>query len=1281
MKYPYFFILLVILPFELSAQIRPFGKKDKPTPENAPVKVVEGHLSPIVKFKENKNQWSPDIRYRAEIPNGYIFLKDNALVYSFYDNSEAVIPHPAPADYVRPKSPVVKGHNVEVKFLNINTNKTAKFAPQKQSTEVYNYFLGNDEKKWASNVHAYETVYYREIYSNIDLKISGKNKSAKYEFIAQAHADISKIALQYTGTASLKLVNNELEIETTLGKITEKAPYCYQIINKQEVQVQAVFELKGDILQFKFPQGYDANYPLIIDPDLVFSTYSGSTADNWGSTATYDEAGNLYSAGIVFTGNGTSGTGFPTTPGAFQLSFAGGDTDIGILKFNPTGTSLIYATYIGGNDSEFPHSLVVNKNNELIVYGSTSSTNYPTTQTAFDRNLNNNSNGESVTPIGGIDYTNGSDIILTKLNVNGTALIGSTYLGGTGWDGINVSNTFTLKNYGDAFRGEVIVDSLGFIYVASTTNSSNFPTTPNAPQTTLQGGQDGVIVKLKADLTGLVWSTYFGGSSVDAAYSVKLDTLYNIFVCGATRSTNLPNTTGGFKPTSSGGDDGFLAKLTNGGTFLQTTYIGTTQADQVFVLDFDPEGNVYVVGQTFGAYPISPGVYNNGNSGQFIHKISNDLTTSLLSTTIGKADGNPDISPTAFLVNDCGNVYLTGWGSAVGGTTNLSTTGLTTTADAFDSSTDGNDFYIIILEKDFKSRLYATFFGGSSSADHVDGGTSRFDKKGVIYHAVCASCGGFDDFPTTQGVWSRTNNSNNCNNGSFKFDIGTLEADFATIDTENNQPTLQVCRFPADILIDDQSTGVSAWRWEIDNVFVSNAQSFIYPFPAAGDYQIKLIASNPASCLKADTVTKILRISQVELSVSPGDTICFGESYQLESVLDGSTPPFAYAWTPATGLSDPTIPNPVATPQATTTYTLLVKDKNGCEAQKEVTVNVIPLLDDDFDILGVSDVDINTACVPANLNLTYDFAAFQVDSWVWTVQGFGTFPNQATVNLVLNQPGTIQIQLDVTRGGECPQVESVVRTITVQEVKVTAEDKTICSGGGVEIFANATSLPVGTLTYKWTPTTGLNNPSIANPTASPTRTTTYKVVVKDSKGCKAETEVKVNVIDTPIVDFELSTDSDCGKATQMTFENKTVHGVTFEWLIDGTLVSTDENPPLFIFESNNQSPAGTHTVTLKAYNAGCVEELSKEIEIEDNQNLPPNAITPDGDSQRKNETFKLSPERVGYKIEIYNRWGNLLFKADNYQDDWGRGIKAGVYYYILTSPQGVVCKGWINVMR
>ena len=342
------------------------------------------------------------------------------------------------------------------------------------------------------------------------------------------------------------------------------------------------------------------------------------------------------------------------------------------------------------------------------------------------------------------------------------------------------------------------------VYIASITNSPNFPIIGGA-NVARNGISDAVVCNLNPDLSKILWSGIVGGNGYDAAFSLKVGKSGSIYVCGATTSTDLPFSQT-LQPKYNGGSDAFVMKFTRDisksywPTSYNGTYLGTSALDLAQLMDLDQDENVFIYGLTFGTYPVQNAAYSNPRSGQFIHSLDKNLTKTNFSTTIGTGKNAPDIVPTAFLVNECGNIYLAGWGGktnrAVMDAPKVNTTGMPITAGAFRTTTDGNNFYLALLEKDAKSLLYATFFGGNnvadvSAGDHVDGGTCRFSKQGFIYHSAC-SCnrsGAPSSFPTTPNAWSQTNPSTNCNNSAFKFDVDNLKVSF-----DANDGTKKICQ-------------------------------------------------------------------------------------------------------------------------------------------------------------------------------------------------------------------------------------------------------------------------------------------------------------------------------------------------------------------------------------------------------------------------------------------------------------------------------------------------------
>lgn len=738
-----------------------------------------------IKFIPNHGQWADNVLYRALIPGGVFYLEKDQITYHFYDGAalHAYFHDHKPVDHVQ-------NHVVRIKFsgsAGINM-----IVPDQQCSEYYNYIFGKDPSKWASHLNAFGRLVLPDIWPGIDMEIVGQNTSIKYTFIVHPKADPSLIRLQYTGMSNIALAEDTLKVHTTLVNLSEHPPVAYQMASYSGAKtgddsisgyspVSAHYRLSDSTVSFQVGR-YNRHETLTIDPILVFSTFSGSIIDNWGFTGTYNNEGNGYSGGIVF------GSGYPVKTGAFQTTFHGGHserdpqkeifaTDCGILKYSPDGSQLLWATYLGGKDNEEPHSMVVNSLGDLIIFGTTFSADFPVTSNVFSNSLKG-----------------GSDIFVAKMASDGASMLACTFLGGSDNDGLNDDNG-TVKNplkfnYGDKYRGEVIVDKNDNILIASCTQSNDFPIRNGFQSRYRDGNQDACVARFSPDLKQLQFSTYLGGNDFDAAYGINMDSKGNIFVAGGTNSGNFPTTNNVSQPFAPGSRDGFLAKISpDGSQLLSSTYVGTNSYDQAFFVQLDNFDRVYVTGQTLGNFPVSNGVYFNANGRQFIAVFSNNLNQMLESTVYGSGRSTVDISPSAFLVDICGRVYVSGWGGIVNSIDNDqagTTYNMPITQDAFQSKTDGSDFYLAIFGQDLKKLVYGTYFGGAYTPEHVDGGTSRFDREGKVYQSVCGGCGGLSDFPTTPNAWSRVNRGKRtpemsfggdggCNNAMFKIDLNSSD--------------------------------------------------------------------------------------------------------------------------------------------------------------------------------------------------------------------------------------------------------------------------------------------------------------------------------------------------------------------------------------------------------------------------------------------------------------------------------------------------------------------------
>jgi gliding motility-associated-like protein len=814
-------------------------------------------IAPI-EFIENQGQWDAPFLYKGTTPRGDFFLSNHSISYllGHKDNSEKVhnkhhgnIVGPVTLDY----------HAYRMNFL--QSSPDCKVTSAKKQSHYYNYFLGNDANRWKNNIHPALNVDYHNVYNNIDLHCYSENGNLKYDVLVHAGANIKDIQFEYDGLTEISIQKKCLHLQTSVGDNMEMAPYAYQYINGEKVEVPCEYVLNKNVVSYKVGKNYNPTVDLVIDPIVIFCTFTGSTADNWGYTATYDSLGNFYAGGIVgYPANATFTGAYPTTTGAFQATFGGGGAggmgnqfryDASISKFNSTGTTLLYGTYLGGSDNDQPQSLIVDYAGNLVIAGRTYSTNFPTSTNAYDATQNGN-----------------GDLFVTKLNWTGTALIGSTFVGGSGDDAVNLyadENTLgDLKhNYSDDARSEVIVDSSNNVYVAFATSSSNFPMV-SANQSTIGGLQDGVLIKLNNNLSSLLWSTFIGGSGNDAAYAISLNNKNHseIFVGGGTMSTNFPTTAGTIHTTNQGGIDGWLRKY-NVNTFamLASTYIGTSGTDQVYGVKTDDSNFVYIMGQAQGAYPVTAGVYSNPNSSQFASKINNTLTTYIASTVYGKGStSSTDIAPNAFLVDKCGNIYISGWGGPIISNHPGNTTGMPVSGNAQQSTTDGSDFYFIVFDANFTGLLYASFFGQNGGVgEHVDGGTSRFDPQGVIYQAICARCGNNSTpasvvFPTTPGVYSPNNQADNCNLASVKIDFQIIGANAVADASPNDTGCL-----PFTVVFGNNSTNAITYWWDFgDGSPTTTAVAPTHIYTTAGIFTVTLAAINTTGCITSDTAKLII---------------------------------------------------------------------------------------------------------------------------------------------------------------------------------------------------------------------------------------------------------------------------------------------------------------------------------------------------------------------------------------------------------------------------------------
>lgn len=1044
----------------------------------SPAQKIEHDHSLQHAFIENGGQWKDDVLFKANFQGGNLWVEQGKMMFHLQDFSKLQQYHASPKDGVD-----VSEFNQTVLHVNFPGSNEVTSIDKTEPTEAYfNYFLGNDESRWASNVHGYGEAVLNDFYDGIDLKLIEQLEQLKYEFHVQPGTDPALIKLEYAGHQKIKIKNSgELIVTTALGDIIEEKPYAYQIVNGRIIEVECNFTLVNSEVTFELGE-YSPHAILVIDPILVFATYSGSVTDNFGMTATYGYDGTAYSAGTIY------GNLYPTPdPLAYDVNSNMTVADVGVLttdafisKYSADGTTMIWTTFVGGGDdihgTETSNSLICDPNNNVYLYGVTSSDDFPIVggyQSTFGggTTLSINFNGTNF-------HDDGTDIFIAKFSADGQNLMGSTYMGGSQNDGVNykissgIYNTVAAydsltTNYGDQFRGEIMLDSIGNCIVASCSRSLDFPV-QSAFQATNAGKQDGVIFKLSPNLGALQWSSYYGGNENDACYSVKIDSSYNIVFSGGTCSNNLPFMGAGWQAIYNGGiTDGFVVKLNTTGTAVtNASYVGTNNYDQAFFVEIDRNDNVFILGQSRGGnFPVINSSFVNVGSSQFVLKLDPTLSTALNSTVFGNGDTDINISPSAFLVDICGNMYISGWGANILQGVPLSGMPVTPAIAFQATAPNGFDFYLLVIERDFggPEPLYGSYIGGSSAQEHVDGGTSRFDKNGVVYQSVCGGCGGFSDFPTSLGAWSANNLSSNCNNLVFKFDFELIpNAEFTA---DNNMGCASFT-----VTFDNFSTQSDSYLWDFGN---GDSSTVIFEptitYDTPGTYEVFLYVTD-SICLLTDTAQLTITVTDsLELSVTPNQELCAPLPVTLTAFTNGTGTSFV--WSTNVNFTD-TLNSPLSdssvlvTPSAQTMYYVHASNP-GCSLIDSVLVDFIgsSLILSGNDTICVGDQTTFTAS-SSNPSVTF--------TYVWAPASIVV--GGTTGSSVVAQPTSTQyLYVTASSNTGCIIDDSVliyVGNIPAGSVQASASEYLVAEGSTVTLYGEPTGY-----SYQWVPTTGASSPT------------------------------------------------------------------------------------------------------------------------------------------------------------------------------------------------------------
>lgn len=628
-----------------------------------------------------------------------------------------------------------------------------------------NYYIG-DPSQWVTGAPCWSRVRYRSLYSGLDVEFYGNAGSLEYDVRVAAGADPSRFGLDLDASTKPKLdPAGDLILETPAGEVVWHKPVAFQDSGAIRRPVKAEFSLHGRHVSFRLGD-WDSTLPLVIDPAIGFSTYLGGSNDDGAFAVAADSAGNIYIAGNTNSGN------LPVTASSYQPDYRGpndgGPGNAFIAKFNPSGSQLIYITYLGGTSDDLATAIAVDNSGNAVVAGATSSADFPVTKGAYQAKYAGGGGDNAMNPASAF-FPGDGDAFIAKFDPNGK-LLWSTYLGGSGSEGVTA----------------IALDGSANIFVTGLTDSGNFPTTAGAYQRTYggSGGQptlqdtgyvafvtgDAFVAKLDSTGAHILAATYLGGSMDDAALAIALDAQGGVWIGGATLSTNFPITSGALQTTFGGGSpsaaapvhrlgDGFVAELNSDLSVLRySTYLGGSLDDTVTALAIDPSGYLCIGGMTQSSnFPITAGAYSTAYHGPtgpvgsrpyllgdgFAAKLNPATSKLLFSTYLG---GSDDDIVRGIAADAQGNIVVAGMTNSAN---------FPVTANAIQGKFAGpgtgqyagvGDAFLAKLSGSGSQLLYSSFLGGSSSDASL---ALAHDISGNFYLAGFTNS---TNLPATSGV-------------------------------------------------------------------------------------------------------------------------------------------------------------------------------------------------------------------------------------------------------------------------------------------------------------------------------------------------------------------------------------------------------------------------------------------------------------------------------------------------------------------------------------------------
>lgn len=704
-------------------------------PAKSKAELVQDYGRLPMRFEANQGQADPTVCFSARGAGYAVYLTDHEAVLALRPSQSS-----SDADIVRMH--LVASHPSPAPTGIVQLSGSS------------NYFIGNDPSRWRTDVPAYAKVRYSGVYDGIDLLYYGNQRQLEYDFVVAPHADPQSIRLRFAGVEREELDDaGNLILTARDGRMVFHKPVVYQFENGRRRAIAGSFKrLAGNSIAFELGH-YNHDRQLVIDPTLVYSTYiGGSNSDTLNALA-------VGSAGAAYITGSTASTDFPVTTGAFQTKFS----TAFVTKLNATGTALLYSTFVGGSGSssggDVGRAIAVDSGGEAFITGSTYSSDFPITTGAYQ-----------TTSKAGAGWATS---FVTKLNSAGTALVYSTYLGGSRGD-----TAYSLA-----------IDSSGDAYIGGAAYSPDFPVTAGVVQSTNKSyasyGWNEFVAKLNPAGSALLYSTYLGGSGDYGSPTnecLAIDSAGDAYIAGTVLSTDFPVTAGAFqtKNNSTGRGNMTLAKLNPTATKLTyATYLGGSSSgygdDTPYGLAVDSSGDAYLSGTTWESnFPVTSGAFQTTNhtggtgaAAAFVTKMNPTGSALIYSTYLSGSGGVTGDRGRALAIDSSGDVFITG---------SADSTDFPVTTGAYQSTNpaafnNGAVVFLTKLNPAGSGLLYSTYFGGANSFSDTGRGIA-LGSGGTVYLTGVTSA---SDFPTTSGAYKTTYNSANGSTGFVsEFTFGSV---------------------------------------------------------------------------------------------------------------------------------------------------------------------------------------------------------------------------------------------------------------------------------------------------------------------------------------------------------------------------------------------------------------------------------------------------------------------------------------------------------------------------